>query len=149
MHGELVALLKMNRQEVFQPDYVARPRGVGENISMARITKRVVPRFKPQRRRIFLKEWRKYRGMTQEQLAEAAGMVVSNVAQLEQGRQGYSDKGLEALADALRCTPGQILMVDPTRDEAIWSIWETANQGDRQKIIDIAKTITGKTGTDR
>lgn len=138
----------MDRQDIFQPDYVALSRAAGENISMARVQKKVVPRFKAQRRRIFLKEWRKYRGMTQEQLAEAAGMAVSNVAQLEQGRQGYSDKGLEALADALRCTPGQILMVDPTRDEAIWSIWETANQGDRQKIVDIARTITGKTGTD-
>lgn len=138
----------MSRQHNFQPDYVVLSRAAGENISMARTPKKVVPRFKPQRRRIFLKEWRKYRGMTQEQLAEAAGMVVSNVAQLEQGRQGYSDKGLEALADALRCTPGQILMVDPTKDEAIWSIWETANQGDRQKIVDIARTITGKTGTD-
>lgn len=138
----------MDRQSLFQPDYVALSRAAGETISMTRTPKRVVPRFKPQRRRIFLKEWRKYRGLTQEQLAEAAGMVVSNVAQLEQGRQGYSDKGLEALADALKCTPGQILMVDPSKDDAIWSIWENANQGDRQKIVEIARTITGKTGTD-
>jgi transcriptional regulator with XRE-family HTH domain len=85
--------------------------------------------------------------MTQEQLAEAAGMAVSNVAQLEQRRQGYSDKGLEALAKALRCVPGQILMVNPTRDGAIWAIWEAANPADRQKILEIAKTITGKTDT--
>ncbi len=43
---------------------------------------------KPDRGRTYIKEWRKYRGMTQEQLAEAAGMVVSNVSQLEQGRSG-------------------------------------------------------------
>lgn len=114
---------------------------------MNKTPRRVVPRFKPPRRRIFLKEWRKYRGMTQEALAEAAGMSVSNVSQLEQGRQGYSDEGLEALAEALNCSPGQILMVDPTRDGAIWSIWETANDTDRGKIVDIARTIIGKTGT--
>jgi DNA-binding Xre family transcriptional regulator len=132
----------------FQRDYVAGSPAAAQNLSMNKSPRRVVPRFKAPRRRIFLKEWRKHRGMTQEDLAEAAGMSVSNVSQLEQGRQGYSDEGLEKLADALNCTPGQILMVDPTRDEAIWSIWETASQGDRKKIVDIARTITGKTGTD-
>jgi hypothetical protein len=39
--------------------------------------------------------------------------------------------------------------VDPTKDDAIWSIWETAKTGDRQTIVDIARTIVGKTGTDR
>lgn len=143
----------MDCKAVFQRDYVVLPLGVGDTVSMAKRTKKqalqeqVTPRFKPARQRIYLKEWRKYRHLTQEQLAEAAGMVVSNVAQLEQGRQGYSDKGLEALANALNCTPGQILMVDPTKDEAIWSIWETATQGDRKKILETAKIITGKTGT--
>jgi hypothetical protein len=35
----------------------------------------------------------------------------------------------------------------PTKDDAIWSIWELAKPGDRQKIAEIAKTIIGKTGT--
>ncbi|MCA6108158.1 helix-turn-helix transcriptional regulator [Bradyrhizobium sp. CNPSo 4026] len=82
--------------------------------------------------------------MTQEQLAERAGMTVGNISQLEQGKQGYSDKGLHAIAEALQCTPGQLLMVDPTEDSAIWAIWETAEPSDRQKILEIAKTITGK-----
>jgi transcriptional regulator with XRE-family HTH domain len=107
------------------------------------------PRPKPpRRRRIFLKEWRTHRGLTQEQLAERVGMSVSNISQLEQGRQGYSQEGLEALADALQCDPGQLLMVDPSRSDAIWSIWEGAATAERQMIVDIAKTITSrKTGT--
>lgn len=100
-----------------------------------------------QRRRIFLKEWRVHRGLTQEQLAERVSMAVSNISQLEQGRQGYSQEGLEALADALRCDPGQLLNVDPTRGEGIWSIWEKAAPGERQQIVEIAQTITRKTGT--
>ena len=71
---------------------------------------------KPERGRIYIKEWRKYRGMTQEQLAEAAGMVVSNVSQLEQGRQGYSQEGLEAIANALQCGAGQLLSSSPSGD---------------------------------
>ena len=114
-----------------------------ENVSMAKSP--------PKRRlgRIFLKEWRKFRGLSQERLAERVGMSVSNISQLEQGRQGYSQAGLEALAEALACDPGQLLTVDPTRDEAIWSIWETAKPGERKMIVDIARTVIagGKTGT--
>lgn len=95
-----------------------------------------------------MKEWRAYRGLTQEQLAERVGMAVSNISQLEQGRQGYSQEGLEALADALQCDPGQLLTVDPSKTDAIWSIWEHAKPAERQMIVDIAKTITNrKTGT--
>lgn len=107
-----------------------------QNLSMAQTKQR--PR---QRRRIFLKEWRKFRGLTQEQLAEKVGMVVSNISQLEQGRQGYSKEGLEALAGALNCEPGHLLSVDPTGPEAIWPIWDIADPAQRRIIVDISKTI--------
>ncbi len=73
-------------------------------------------------------------------------MAVSNIAQLEQGRQGYSQAGLEAIADALQCDVGQLLTVDPTKDDAMWSIWDQARPGERKLIVDLAKTII-KTGT--
>lgn len=96
------------------------------------------------RRRIFLKQWREYRGLTQEALADRVGMSVSNISQLERGLQGYSDDGLSALAEALQCEPGQILNVDPTDDDAIWSIWERAEPGQRKIIMDVAKSIVGR-----
>lgn len=109
------------------------------------MAKKVVPRFKAPRRRIRLKEWREFRDMTQEQLAEAMGWSVSNISQLERGLQGYSQEGLEALAAVLRCDPGQLINVDPLNGE-IWSIWEGAKAGERQMIVDLARTVT-KTGT--
>lgn len=96
------------------------------------------------RRRIFLKEWREYRNLTQEALADRVGMSVSNVSQLERGLQGYSDEGLSALADALRCEPGQILNVNPMDDDAIWSLWERAEPAQRQVILDVAKNIVSR-----
>lgn len=75
------------------------------------------------------------------------GWSVSNVSQLERGEQGYSDEGLAALAELLRCTPGQILEVDPTDDNAIWSLWERAQPGQRQALIEVAKGMMPKTGT--
>ncbi len=112
------------------------------------MARRVTPRFKPAvgRRRIFLKQWREYRGLTQEQLADRVGWSVGNISQLERALQGYSQEGLEALAEALQCDPGQLLTVDPTGDDAIWSIWEKAKPGERQMIVELAKTVV-KTGT--
>lgn len=107
----------------------------------------VTPRFKSTRRRTFFREWRKYRGYTLEQAAELAGMSIGNISAMERGVQGYTQEGLERLAEAYRCEPAQLIMVDPTKDDALWSIWEHAKQGDRQKIVEIARTIVGKTGT--
>lgn len=112
------------------------------------MAKKVVPRFKARtRRRTFFREWRKFRGYTLEQAAELADMTAGNLSAMERGAQGYTQAGLEALAGAYNCDPGQLLTVDPTQGDAIWSIWERAKPGDRQKIEEIARTIIGKTGT--
>ncbi len=120
------------------------------NYSMAKkpTPKRVTPRFKTRvRRRTFFKEWRKRRGMTLEQAAEAAGMTAGNLSAMERGAQGYTQDGLEALADVYKTSTGWLLDVNPTKDDAIIPIWERANPDDRLKIADIARTIVGKTGT--
>lgn len=101
----------------------------------------------PVRRRTFLKEWRKYRGLTLEAAAELADMTAGNLSAMERGAQGYTQAGLEALAEAYRCETGMLLNVDPTGDDAIWTIWERAKPIDRQKIVDIANTIIGKPPT--
>lgn len=69
-----------------------------------------------QRPRHFLREWRKYRHLTQQQLADRIGTVVSSISQLENGKQGYSQAILEALADALMCEPWDILNVNPLKE---------------------------------
>jgi transcriptional regulator with XRE-family HTH domain len=112
------------------------------------MTKKVIPRFKARvRRRTFFKEWRKHRRLTLEQAAERADMTAGNLSAMERGAQGYTQAGLESLAEAYGCDPGQLLTVDPTKDDAMWSIWEHAKPGDRLKIVEIAKTITGRAGT--
>lgn len=99
------------------------------------------------RRRTFFREWRKYRDLTLEIAAERAGMTAGNLSAMERGTQGYTQAGLEALATVYGCDPGMLLTVDPSRDDAIWSIWERAKPGDRQKIVDIANTIVGRPPT--
>lgn len=98
----------------------------------------------------FIREWRKYRGLTQEQLAGRIDMTPSTVSQLETGKQGYSQGTLEALAYALQCEPGDLLVRDPTRPDAIWSIWETLSPAEREQGIRLLTALKGgdRTGTD-
>ena len=86
-----------------------------DNFSMA---KKVVPNPKPAKPVYFFKEWRKHRGYNQEELAELVGVTTSSISQLESGKQGFTDSTLAALALALECSPGDLLMRNPLRISA-------------------------------
>ncbi len=108
--------------------------------------RRIALQTKRTRRRTFFKEWRLYRGLSQEQLADRLETSVPSISRIESGRQPYTQDVLEALAEALRTDPASLLMRNPDDPEAIWSIWDSAKPGERQMIVDIARTVT-KTGT--
>jgi hypothetical protein len=48
--------------------------------------------------------------------------------------QPYNQGLLEALADLYRTDPASLLMRDPSNPETIWSLWDQANEGQRQEI---------------
>lgn len=102
---------------------------------------KVKPRFKTQGPRHKIKEWRIYRDLTQEQLAERIGVTHGTISQLETGRINYTQPTLEALAEELRCTPGELVTVDPNQDDAIWSLWERASIGERSQIAAVAAAL--------
>lgn len=66
----------------------------------------------------FFREWRKHRGLNQEALADLVGLTASSISQLENGKQGFSDSTLVALARALDCRPGDLLLWAPADVEA-------------------------------
>lgn len=100
------------------------------------------PRFRP----TFIKQWREHRHLNQEQLAERLEMTQSHLSMLENGKRGYTQETLEAVAHALQTDVASLLMRNPAEDDAIWSIWDQAKPGERRMIVEIAKTVT-KTGT--
>ncbi|MCV3209632.1 helix-turn-helix domain-containing protein [Mesorhizobium sp. YC-39] len=67
----------------------------------------------------FFREWRKYRGFNQETLAEKVNLTASSISQLENGKQGFSDSTLVALARALDCRPGDLLLWEPGKVDAL------------------------------
>lgn len=60
-----------------------------------------------------LRAWRKYRELTQTELAERIGTTASVIAMLEGGNRQLSPKWLRRLAPALGTKPGWLLEHDP------------------------------------
>ena len=106
------------------------------------MAKRQQPRQMMQRRRIFLKEWREYRGLTQVELGEKVGMSESNISQLERGLQGYSER-LEDLAAALDTEPGFLLSINPLDENSILSLWARALPAERDNVMQTLRMMIG------
>lgn len=113
--------------------------------------KKVSPNFKPEKPRYFFKEWRKHRGLTQEELADLVGVTPPSISQLERGLQGFTDSTLEALAEALACKPGDLLMRNPLDEDAPWSIWDHLKPEQKRSAMLFIRAMeeeAKKTGTD-
>jgi len=95
-----------------------------------------------------IREWRKYRGLTQEQLAERIGIARSYLTKIERGSRRYDQPFLEAAAEQLRCEPCDLIMRDPTDPDGIWSLWDQLQPAERVQAIAVLRAIRGAaTGT--
>jgi len=96
------------------------------------------PKFRP----TFIAQWREYRTLTQEQLAARLDMTQSHLSMLENGKRGYTQETLEAIAEALQTDVASLLTRNPVNGDPIWSVWDQAKPSERQLILDLAKTVT-------
>src|SRR3990167_4297611 len=96
-----------------------------------------------QRRPLFLREWRKHRALTQEQLAERTGLTQGLISQLENNTSDYSGQTITALAEGLNCEPADLMMRNPMDPEAPWSIWETLKPVEKRQAVEIIKGSKG------
>ena len=71
------------------------------------------------RRRHFIKEWREFRELTQQQLAEMVDTDKASISRLEDLKQGYTQDSLEAIADALGTHAGNLIARLPTSSDRI------------------------------
>lgn len=56
-----------------------------------------------------IRAWRKFRGLTQAQLADATGLTDASVSRIETGVQAYTRQTLEVLSEALKCEPEDLI----------------------------------------
>jgi transcriptional regulator with XRE-family HTH domain len=105
------------------------------------------------RRPIFVRQWREFRGLSQEQLADRLDMSAAQLSRIESGKQPYTQDFLEAAAHALRTDVASLLMRDPSKEDpndpdSIWSLWDRAKPGEKRQIVGVSRAILNKTGTE-
>lgn len=72
---------------------------------------------------VHLKAWREFRGLTQEDVAQAMGCTPSFVSLLERGKKNWTVRRLVQAAHALGINPGHLLEADPREVTARETIW--------------------------
>lgn len=101
-----------------------------------------------ERRPHYLREWRLFRKMTQEQLAEAVGTSKSQISELERFNLQLSPKWLRRLGPVLGVQPGHILDHDPNDlNSDIIDIWARIPESDRETAVRVLRGFA-RTGTD-
>jgi transcriptional regulator with XRE-family HTH domain len=78
----------------------------------------------------YFRQWRKHRGLTQQQVAERTGTTRTSVSRRERGQVSYSQDYLESLSDVLLTNAAALIMRDPNNPEGIWSIWDQDKPGE-------------------
>lgn len=103
------------------------------------------------RQRIFLRQWRKHRGYSLEQMADRMRMNKGALSRIERGERPYSQDFLEAASEILMTDPASLLMRDPSDPEGIWTLWDRVAEVDKPHVSQIVETFARqrKTGTDR
>lgn len=64
----------------------------------------------------YIREWREYRHLTQDQLAERVGMSRANVSKVERFKRPFTQGTLALFADRLGIEPRDLLAPPPTPD---------------------------------
>jgi transcriptional regulator with XRE-family HTH domain len=82
--------------------------------------------------RTYLREWRKHRALTQEQVIDRLvalddpllPVTGASLSRLENGKQPYSERVLEALADIYQCEPWELLGRNPAKEGEVFSLFD-------------------------
>lgn len=98
------------------------------------MVRKVTPHPKPRKAKHFVREWRKFRRLTQEQLAERIEQTSGAISQLENGLVNYTQPTLEAIAHALNCEPGDLLSRDPFKEGDVVDLVALLRQKDPETV---------------
>lgn len=91
----------------------------------------------------YIREWRRFRGLTQAQLGEEVGVSSLTIAKLESGVQPYTERYLLKMAYVFKCSPADLITRDPSQGESIWSLYEKMDEAQRKTAFDVIKAIHG------
>lgn len=103
----------------------------------------------------FIRQWRNHRHLSLVQVAEriseitGKSMTHATLSRIETGKIAYTQPVLEAIADALGCTPADLLIRNPEDKSAPWSILDQLRKADAATVSRVVAVVTAltKTGT--
>ncbi len=120
---------------------VARILQIRQNEAMADDSKNGGPNY--------LRAWREFNRMTQQQLADAVGTNANMIGYLEEGVRGLSLKWLRRLAPALNTRAIFLAEIDPEKaDTRTMELAMAVSDDDRPQVNQILETFVKKNGTE-
>lgn len=93
------------------------------------------------KRPTFIKDWRKHRHLTQEQLGERLGLAQATVARIERGEINYTQPVLEALADALNCDPWVLIWRPPGAQDKLRDVLAELDPDTQKRALTVIQAL--------
>jgi transcriptional regulator with XRE-family HTH domain len=97
----------------------------------------------------YLREWRRHRGLTQSQVLDRLAIMDdpnlpktgASLSRLEAGKQPYSQRVLEALAEVYNCEPGDLIKHNPEKEGRIIDIVARLDAKKRDQALAILEAL--------
>lgn len=83
----------------------------------------------------FIREWRLFRGLSQDKLVDRTGISKTTISRLENYGQPYSQDLLEAIAAALDTNPASLIGRDPNNPDDVLALWNQVPAADRPQAL--------------
>ena len=105
--------------------------------------------------RIYLREWRKKKGLTQDQVVARLEIhedpllprTNASLSRLENGKQPYSQRVLEALADIYVCEAWELIGRDPTKEGVVIDLVRHLDDRRQAQLMAFLKALDAGDGT--
>ncbi len=89
----------------------------------------------------YIREWRKHRGLTQAQLADAIAIHRSQLNKIERGRRYHAKPVLEAIAATLGCETNDLIRRHPSHTSELETVYLSLSAEDRPRAIDLLRSV--------
>lgn len=94
----------------------------------------------------YLREWREYRQLTQEQASSRINVSRALLSKIENAKSPYTQQFMEAAAVAYSCTVADILQVNPFKEGEVVDLMRLINDRNRDQAIRVLRALVGSTG---
>lgn len=88
----------------------------------------------------FIRHWREFRALSQEALAEKVGITKATLSRIETGKQPYSQRIIEAIAEELQCTAIDLIGHAPDQDGP-WELWDILDAAQRRQAMRLMRAL--------